>query len=119
MICAHALLRAALLQLEREYLQLTLSELFKRHGAGQMPNKRESIGTLVRAVKLTGLEMNNKITRFQNRGLSHRTIQALIADGIDAPERVLFMPEAQLRKIRGVSIRELRAYRARFTSDAR
>jgi hypothetical protein len=55
-----------------------------------MPNKRESIETLVRAVKFTGLEMNNKTTHFQNRGLSKRTIQALITDGIDAPERVLY-----------------------------
>jgi hypothetical protein len=36
-ISAHALLRAALLQLEREYFQLTLSELLKRQDAGHMP----------------------------------------------------------------------------------
>ena len=54
---------------------------------------------------------------FKNRGLSHRTIKALVDCGIDAPERILFMPEAQLRRIPGVgaaSLKELRAYRARF-----
>jgi hypothetical protein len=84
----------------------------------QMPNKRESIETLVRAIKFTGLEMINKMARFRERGLSNRTIEALVNHGIDTPERVLFMTEAQLRTIRGASMRELRAYRARFVSDA-
>jgi hypothetical protein len=54
---------------------------------------------------------------FKNRGLSHRTIKALVDCGIDAPERILFMPEAHLRRIPGVdaaSLKELKAYRARF-----
>ena len=54
---------------------------------------------------------------FKNRGLSHRTIKALVDCGIDAPERILFMPEAHLRRIPGVgaaSMKELKAYRARF-----
>lgn len=60
---------------------------------------------------------------FKNRGLSHRTIRALVDCGIDAPERILFMREAHLRRIPGVgaaSMKELRAYRARFivTNDA-
>jgi hypothetical protein len=84
----------------------------------QMPKKRESTETLVRAIKVTGLEMINKMARFRDRGLSKRTIEALISHGIDTPERVLFMTEAELRTIRGASMRELRAYRARFISDA-
>jgi hypothetical protein len=88
-------------------------------GGMQMPNKRESIETLVRAIiETTGLEMINKMARFRDRGLSNRTIEALVKHGIDAPERVLFMKEDQLRTIRGISMRELRAYRARFISDA-
>jgi DNA-directed RNA polymerase alpha subunit len=54
---------------------------------------------------------------FKYRGLSHRTIKALVDCGIDAPERILFMPEAHLRRIPGVgaaSLKELKAYRARF-----
>lgn len=86
----------------------------------QMPNERESIETLVRAIiESTSLEMINKMALFWDRGLSNRTIEALVKHGIDAPERVLFMTEAQLRTIRGVSMRELKAYRARFISDAR
>lgn len=84
-----------------------------------MPNKRE-IETLVRAIiESTGLEMIDKTACFRDRGLSNLTIEALVKHGIDAPERVLFMTEAQLRTIRGVSMRELRAYRARFISGAR
>jgi hypothetical protein len=42
----------------------------------QMPNKRESIETLVRAIiDATGLEMIKKISR--DRGLSNQTIEAL------------------------------------------
>jgi DNA-directed RNA polymerase alpha subunit len=60
---------------------------------------------------------------FKNRGLSHRTIKALVDCGIDAPERILFMQEAHLRQIPGVgaaSMKELKAYRSRFivTSEA-
>jgi hypothetical protein len=63
--------------------------------------------------------MINKMARFRDRGLSNRTIEALVKHGIDTPERVLFMKEDQLRTIRGISMRELRAYRARFIPDAR
>jgi len=51
---------------------------------------------------------------FANRGFSERTIRNMITRGIDAPERLLFMTETQLKKIQGVSIQEIRAYRARF-----
>ena len=51
---------------------------------------------------------------FANRGFSERTIRTMVTRGIDAPERLLFMTETQLKKIQGVSIQEIRAYRARF-----
>jgi hypothetical protein len=38
----------------------------------------------------------------------------MVTRGIDAPERLLFITETQLKKIQGVSIEEIRAYRARF-----
>jgi DNA-directed RNA polymerase alpha subunit len=58
-----------------------------------------------------------KMTPFQNRGLSDRTIEALTKHGVDAPERLLFMTERDLRLIPGVgkaSLAEILAYRARF-----
>jgi hypothetical protein len=61
--------------------------------------------------------MANKI--FRDSGLSNQTIEALVKHGIDVPERVLFMTETQLRTIGRASMRELRAYRARFISDSR
>jgi len=54
---------------------------------------------------------------FANRGFSERTIRNMATRGIDAPERLLFMTETQLKKIQGLgasSIEEIRAYRARF-----
>jgi hypothetical protein len=57
---------------------------------------------------------------FQRRGLSHRTIQALIDHGVDLPERLLFMKNAELNAIRGIgkaSLAEIAAYQARFTGD--
>jgi hypothetical protein len=54
---------------------------------------------------------------FRDRGLSNPTVRALLDYGIDAPERLLFMTDAQLRKIRAVgvvSMQEILRYRARF-----
>jgi DNA-directed RNA polymerase alpha subunit len=54
---------------------------------------------------------------FNGRGLSHRTVKALVDCSIDAPERLLFMTEDQIRAIPGAgkaSIAEIRAYRAKF-----
>ena len=55
---------------------------------------------------------------FENRGFSDRTVRALIDGAIDAPERLLFMTEDQLRSIPGIGnvfLAEILAYRARFT----
>ena len=54
---------------------------------------------------------------WRGRGFSDRVVQALTDYGIDAPERLLFMTEAQLRKIPGIlkaSRREILDYRERF-----
>ena len=53
----------------------------------------------------------------QHRNFSDRTVEALLKDGVDAPERLLFMCPDQLRTIPGVgkvSLAEIMAYRARF-----
>jgi DNA-directed RNA polymerase alpha subunit len=54
---------------------------------------------------------------FRDRGLSQRTIQALVDCGIDAPERLLFMTEEQIKNVPGAgktSLAEIRAYRAKY-----
>jgi hypothetical protein len=39
---------------------------------------------------------------FRRRGMSDRTVNALIDRGIDAPERLLFAAEADLKNIPGI-----------------
>jgi len=54
---------------------------------------------------------------FRHRGLSGRTIQALVDCSIDSPERLLFMTEKEIRSIPGigkVSLAEIIAYREKF-----
>lgn len=54
---------------------------------------------------------------FKNRGLSDRTVDALVACGLDAPERLLFMTTEQIKAIPGVGPKltsEIAAYRSRF-----
>jgi hypothetical protein len=54
---------------------------------------------------------------FRYRGLSDRTIQALVDARIDSPERLLFKTPEQLRSIAGIgkaALAEITAYRARF-----
>ncbi len=54
---------------------------------------------------------------FLDRGFSNRTIDALVARGIDAPEHLLFATEAELKKIPGIgkaSLDEIMCYRARY-----
>jgi hypothetical protein len=58
---------------------------------------------------------------FRDRGFSDRTINALAAWGIDAPERLLFTPEAELKRIPGIgpaSLAEIMRYQARFLPEA-
>jgi hypothetical protein len=53
---------------------------------------------------------------FRARFASHVT-QALVAHGIDAPERLLFMSEAEIHNIPGVgkgAVAEIKLYRDRF-----
>jgi DNA-directed RNA polymerase alpha subunit len=55
--------------------------------------------------------------RFKERDLSEKTVEALCNADIDYPERLLFMPEAQIKKIAGlgpVRLAEVMAYVLRF-----
>ena len=58
--------------------------------------------------------------QFQNwagRGLNESTVKALLANGVEEPERLLFMSEAQIKVIPGigkVSMFDIAAYRAKF-----
>jgi hypothetical protein len=54
---------------------------------------------------------------FNGRGLGRTTVDAVVACGIDAPERLLFMTEDQIAQIPGIgeaSLREIMQYRERF-----
>lgn len=55
--------------------------------------------------------------RFEHRGLSERTINALVQNGVDAPERVLCKSKAELFRMKGVgdvSVREIVKYQEQF-----
>jgi DNA-directed RNA polymerase alpha subunit len=57
---------------------------------------------------------------FSHRGFSNRTIDALIAHGIDLPERLLFVTEADLKSIPGIgeaSFEEIVRYRTRLIPE--
>jgi DNA-directed RNA polymerase alpha subunit len=58
---------------------------------------------------------------FHGRGFSRRTVNALFTRGIDAPERLLFSSEAELKKIPGIgkaSLDEIMRYRAQYIPPA-
>jgi hypothetical protein len=62
----------------------------------------------------------NRTKRFQDRGLSGMTIHKLIAAGVDAPERLLFMSPAEIGRLNGIEPvmrREIDAYRSLFVGD--
>jgi DNA-directed RNA polymerase alpha subunit len=74
--------------------------------------RRQAMFRVKGAAKQILLEMP-----FQERGLSDRTIETLVKHGVDAPERLLFMAEAELRNFPGIdeaSLREIGAYVLRF-----
>lgn len=53
---------------------------------------------------------------FWDRGLSDRLVEALVQGGIDAPEHLLFMTDAEIRAIRGIgkaAAAEIEKYRSR------
>jgi hypothetical protein len=55
---------------------------------------------------------------YHGRGLSDRTVEALIAHGIMLPENLLLMTEDELKAIPGIgkaSMSQIKAYRDRFT----
>lgn len=52
--------------------------------------------------------------KFDGRGLSDRTVEALVSGSIDAPERLLFMTPASILKIKGIgkaALAEIENYR--------
>jgi DNA-directed RNA polymerase alpha subunit len=58
--------------------------------------------------------------RFAGRRLSRRVVDALLAAGVDAPERLLFMSEGEICKVPGIgksAITEIKRYRRRFLPD--
>jgi DNA-directed RNA polymerase alpha subunit len=62
-----------------------------------------------------------RLANFTRRGLSGRTIEAVLGHGIEMPEQLLFMSEADLKAIPGVgkaALKEIAAYRARFLPEA-
>ena len=59
--------------------------------------------------------------KFEGRGFSKRTVDALLAHGISAPERLLFMTETELQNISGIgasSLAEILRYRKHLLSGA-
>jgi DNA-directed RNA polymerase alpha subunit len=57
--------------------------------------------------------------KFEGRGFSKRTVDALLAHGISAPERLLFMTETELQNIPGlgsISLGEILRYRKQHLS---
>jgi len=59
--------------------------------------------------------------KFEGRGFSKRTVDALLAHGFSAPERLLFMTETKLQNISGIgasSLAEILRYRKQHLSGA-
>jgi hypothetical protein len=64
------------------------------------------------------LERKTRKRRFLNRGLSAITIRKLLEAGIDAPERLLFMCEADVKALHGIGparLGEINEYRTKYT----
>jgi hypothetical protein len=80
-------------------------------------HQSEAQRAVIRAVDARLAQAVNKISLYQGRGLSDRTVKTLIAAGIDAPERLLFMSKAELKGITGIgkaALAEINAYRVKF-----
>jgi hypothetical protein len=61
------------------------------------------------------------LARFEHRGLSDRTIGALVRAGLDAPERLLSMSMVSIGRLKGigdVSLSEIAEYRRQYSTDA-
>jgi DNA-directed RNA polymerase alpha subunit len=57
---------------------------------------------------------------FHDRDFTKRTVEALVVAGIDAPERLLFATEAELKKLPGIGkagLGEIMRYRARYLRE--
>ena len=83
-----------------------------RTDANGMPTIAVSFGSSVDVVFSAG-------AMFTARGFSYSTIRTLAIAGIDAPERLLFATETDLRSIAGIdekAFQEIAGYRCRFVS---
>jgi hypothetical protein len=63
------------------------------------------------------LKSDEEFQNWAGRGLSEWTVRALLANGLDEPERLLFMSEAQIKAIPGIgkaSMFDIATYRAKF-----
>lgn len=104
---AHAVWRAE--KVERERGNWALAYLLKVAG-----NRLEHTNNLVERMLAESAPL------FRDRGFSDRTINALVARGVDAPEQLLFASKLGLREAPGVgpaALAEIMRYRARFLED--
>jgi hypothetical protein len=88
----------------------------RRGGGGEGEEGEEGMSAAIDAMARVA-----ELAPFLGRGLGNRTIDALIEHGLDAPERLLFMAEADLRAIPGIgkiSLAEIKAYRRKFQPSA-
>jgi DNA-directed RNA polymerase alpha subunit len=120
---AHALFAAA--KLERgqghrelaDQLKATGNRLVEKNFQANYPPEQRDI--LLNLRRESGSRLLAR-SLFNNRGLSARTIEALVACGIDAPERLLFATEAELKRLSGIgkaSLGEIMRYRTRFLPE--
>jgi DNA-directed RNA polymerase alpha subunit len=117
---AHALWSAA--KKEREQGNRELADRLKAVGNRLLFKNQNRAGSRESAIAARSTWGEQFLARapFQNRNFSDRTINALIAKGIDAPERLLFATEAELKRIPGIgpaSLAEIMCYRARFLPE--
>jgi len=81
-----------------------------------MMGPSDRLGAIWRNSRIAAEQMKAQLP-FRHRGLSDRTIQALVDCSIDLPERLLSMTEKEIRSIPGigkVSMAEIITYRDKF-----
>src|ERR1700680_3321149 len=94
----------------------------------RIPNKPRGLAELERTREITApsvFDTNGRDnsayglkSRFEERGFSERAIKTLVDAGVDAPERLLFMTDVDLKSINGLgnsSLDEIDLYRSRFS----
>jgi hypothetical protein len=82
----------------------------------QTKTQRKENDARIQVARMTAAILT-KTFNFQRTGFSDRTIDALWAAGVEAPESLVHMSEEEIRKIPGigkVSFKAICAYRDRF-----